>query len=110
MLRMQEQVLGFGGMKHMLWRERDVLNLYYRFTPSVWGQGYASELARTALDLAQAHLPPWPIVAITRASNIASQRTAAHIGLRRRPDLDTELVVFALGWPASDDTEGDEGS
>jgi GNAT acetyltransferase-like protein len=32
-----EQILGVGGIRRGVWRERDVLNLYYRFTPSAWG-------------------------------------------------------------------------
>src|SRR5258708_11738405 len=90
--------IGFGGVEHRVWREREVLNLYYRFTPSAWGQGYATELARTAVSLARIYLPQWPVVARTRANNIPSIRTAERAGLVRRPDLDTEHVVFALGW------------
>lgn len=92
-----ENIIGFGGVRHLVWRERDVLNLYYRFTPSAWGHGYATELARTAVHLARKHLPQWPIIARTRAENAASIRTAERAGLLRRPDLDTEHIVFALG-------------
>ncbi len=101
-LPQQEEVLGFGGVEYRVWREREVLNLYYRFTPSAWGQGYATEVARTAVALARAHLPQWPVVARTRAGNNASMRTAERAGLVRRPDLDTEHIVYALGWPPID--------
>ena len=94
----EEQIIGFGGVEHRIWREREVLNLYYRLTPSAWGQGYAIELAQTAVSLARTCLPQWPIVARTRANNLPSIRTAERAGLIRRPDLDTEHVVFALGW------------
>lgn len=93
-------IIGFGGVEHRVWRERDILNLYYRFTPSAWGQGYATEVAQTAVALARQHLPQWPVVARTRAGNSASIKTAERAGLLRRPDLDTEHVVYALGWPA----------
>jgi RimJ/RimL family protein N-acetyltransferase len=96
------EVLGFGGVRRFEWRERDVLNLYYRFVPAAWGHGYATETARAAVELARAHLGSLPIVARTRQPNVPSQRTAEHAGLVRRPDLDTaEQVVFTLGWPAS---------
>ena len=109
MLPPSEEVLGFGGVMRLTWRNQDVLNLYYRLTPGAWGQAYATEIARTAVTLAQAHLPAWPIVARTRAANIASQRTAERAGLVRRPNLDTEHLVFALGWlPANDSTNGRE--
>ncbi|HZU69513.1 MAG TPA: GNAT family N-acetyltransferase [Ktedonobacteraceae bacterium] len=103
MLPLEEHVIGFGGVEHRVWRERDVFNLYYRFTPSAWGQGYASEMARMAVSLVRAYLPRWPVIARTRAGNIASLRTAERVGLIRRPDLDTEHIVLALGWtPAGD--------
>lgn len=102
-LPQEENVLGFGGVEHLFWRDRDVLNLYYRFTPGAWGHGYATELARTAVTLAREHLPQWPIIARTRFENIASIRTAERAGLLRRPDLDTEHIVFALGWVPIDD-------
>src|SRR5579884_211279 len=102
-LLQEGNIIGFGGVEHRVWREREVLNLYYRFTPSAWGQGYASELARTAVSLARAHLPPWPVIARVRPGNIASIRTAERAGLVRRPDLDTEHLVLALGWPSGDD-------
>ena len=94
------EVVGFGGVRRIIWHERDVLNLYYRLTPGAWGQGYATELARAAIDLARANLPHLPVVARTRSANLPSIRTAERAGLERRPDLDTaEHVVFALGWP-----------
>jgi [ribosomal protein S5]-alanine N-acetyltransferase len=97
-----EDVLGFGGIKPIVWRDRDVLNLYYRFTPSSWGHGYASEMAQTAVTLARAHLSHFPVVARTRPENVAAIRTAERAGLRRRPDLDTKHIVFALGWTPGD--------
>lgn len=104
-LTQEERVIGFGGIEHWIWRERDMLNLYYRFTPATWGQGYATELARTAVTLARKYLPQWPVVARTRVNNIPSIRTAERAGLVRRPDLDTEHVIFALGWPPSNDDQ-----
>ncbi len=93
-----KEVIGFGGVSRMHWRDRDVLNLYYRFTPSAWGQGYATEMAQTAVSLARTHLPQLPIVARIRDINVPSKRVAERAGLQRRPDLDTEHVIFALGW------------
>lgn len=92
-------VIGIGGVRRFSWRECDVLNLYYRFTPSAWGAGYATEMARTAVDLARRHLPFLPVIARVRAVNSASQRVAERAGLERRSDLDTEEhLAYALGW------------
>jgi RimJ/RimL family protein N-acetyltransferase len=100
--RDEETILGFGGVEYRVWSEREVLNLYYRLSPSAWGQGYATELAQAAVSLARTYLPQWPVVARTRAENTPSMRTAERAGLIRRPDGDadgeTDRVVFALGW------------
>ncbi len=97
-----KEVIGFGGISCMHWRDRDVLNLYYRFTPNAWGHGYATEMAQAAIHLARTHLPQLPIVARIRDINVASKRVAERAGLLRRPDLDTEHVIFALGWSPSE--------
>jgi RimJ/RimL family protein N-acetyltransferase len=94
-----QDIIGFGGVQRIVWRERAALNLYYRFTPSAWGQGYAAEMARMAVALARKHLPTLPVVALVRPANMPSLRTAERAGLERRPDLDTEHSVYALGWP-----------
>lgn len=93
-------VIGFGGVRLIRWREREALNLYYRFTPGAWGHGYATETARMAVALARAHLPQWPVVARARPANSAAVRVAEQAGLSRRPDLDTEHAVLAVGWDA----------
>ncbi len=99
-----EEIIGFGGVMRQVWRERAVLNLYYRFTPSAWGNGYAAELAQRAVALARAHLPSWPVIVRTGPANIASIKTAERAGLCRRPDLDAQDgdIVFALGWEVAD--------
>ena len=96
-------VVGFGGVRRINWRDRTVLNLYYKLQPAIWRHGCATELARIAISLAQTYLPHLPIIARTRPDNRAAQRTAERAGLLRRPDLDTvEHVIFALGWQAPD--------
>ena len=98
--RQSAEVLGFGGVRRFAWRGGDVLNLYYRFTPAAWGQGYATEMARAAVHLARTYVGHLPVVARVRAENVASQRVAERAGLIRRLDLDTaEHMAYALGWP-----------
>jgi len=93
------EVIGFGGVQRIIWREREALNLYYRFSPRAWGHGYATEMARVAVTLARAHLPQWPVIARVRPANVPSQRVAERVGLLRRPDLDdAEHAALALGW------------
>ncbi|MBJ7603114.1 MAG: GNAT family N-acetyltransferase [Candidatus Dormibacteraeota bacterium] len=82
----------------MTWREREILNVYYRFSPSVWGNSYASEVVRTAIKLAQRWLPDFPLVVRTRPANAAARRVAEKSGFERRPDLDCEFVIYSLDW------------
>ncbi|EPZ44101.1 GNAT family N-acetyltransferase [Alicyclobacillus acidoterrestris] len=93
------ELVGIGGIRKMIWREQDILNLYYRFAPKAWGNGYATEVARVAVQMAVAYLPELPVVARIRPENSASIRVAQRVGLERRKDLDTdEHLVFAAGW------------
>ena len=64
------------------------LNLMCRFHPSTWGQGYATEATGALLRWAQASLPTEVVVARIRPTNLASQRVATKIGLRRDPAFD----------------------
>ena len=98
-------VIGFSGLRHGTWSTVAILNLYYRFSAASWGHGYAREAAGTAVRLAQERFPGLPVVARTTVDNIPSQRTAAFVGLKRRPDLDRFVdgvheVILVSSWPA----------
>lgn len=95
-------IIGFGGIRVVAWRERQVYNLYYRLSPAAWGRGLASELVAAAVARWREIGENLPLVAYTTADNLASLKTAARGGLTRRPDLDEVTdtytdVVFALG-------------
>ena len=57
-------------------------NLYYRFAPSVLRRGYATEMARAAIEAARATDPARPVLAHLLEHNEASRRTAERVGLR----------------------------
>jgi RimJ/RimL family protein N-acetyltransferase len=64
-------------------------NLYYRFTPAVWGRGLAAELVTAALDAARAVRPDLPVVAYLHEHNVQSRGRAEGAGLSllwRGPD------------------------
>jgi RimJ/RimL family protein N-acetyltransferase len=92
-------IIGVGGLRYLPWRDRNILNLYYRFTPAAWGHGYATEMAREAVRLARDYLPEAPIVARIRRQNAPSLAVAVRAGLIHQHDLDTaEHLYYALGW------------
>lgn len=74
-------VIGAGGISRKTLRGHAVWNLYYRFRPSAWGRGYATELARYAVALPDSIVGGIPIVAIVRPTNTESARVAVKAGL-----------------------------
>jgi [ribosomal protein S5]-alanine N-acetyltransferase len=81
-------VLGFCGLKFMPFRERRVLNLFYRLAPAAWGDGVAGEAATAVVRWAGERLPGQPVIARVRPDNIASRRVAERAGLVHAADLD----------------------
>lgn len=66
-----------------------VLNLFYRFDVSAWGQGVASEAATAVATWAARRRPDVPLIARVRPANAASQTVALRAGLTRAEHLDT---------------------
>ncbi|MEV4638428.1 GNAT family N-acetyltransferase [Actinoplanes sp. NPDC049548] len=100
--------LGFCGLKIVRFRDREVLNLFYRFDPSVWGDGLGTEAATAVVGWAGEHLADWPILARVRPGNVASQRVALRAGLSRREELDEPGEdgpdwMYTLRWPSTSD-------
>jgi len=95
----EKRVIGFGGLMWLRGRDGgpDVLNVYYRFEPEAWGKGYATEMVRKAVALAQVQLPGAPLIVSTRPTNVEAARVAERAGFERRPDLDRGgMHVYAL--------------
>ena len=82
----QGQLVGIGGsfIRHdVAW------NLGFRLSPTFWGQGYAQEIIRSAIDAAHEVRADLPLTAYLLEGNKRSQRTTERIGLRmvwRGPD------------------------
>jgi RimJ/RimL family protein N-acetyltransferase len=83
-------LIGNCGIRRMTVRGAPVLNLMYRFHPSAWGRGYATEAARAAFNWTSRNLPGQVVVARVRPGNLASQGVARKIGLRRDPIFDDQ--------------------
>ncbi len=100
------QVIGFGGLSLQSWRERPVLNTYYRFDPAAWGRGYATEMVAAALALARRLMPDVPVVVRTRPENDAARAVAEKVGLLRAPHLDDQLLTYVSSWPEATPENG----
>jgi RimJ/RimL family protein N-acetyltransferase len=94
----EDRVIGFGGLTRRVFRRRPVLNTYYRFAPSAWGHGYATEMAGAALGLAQRLLPDIPVIVRTRPENVAARGVAEKLGLTRAPELDDHMLTYVSDW------------
>ncbi|MBB4842371.1 RimJ/RimL family protein N-acetyltransferase [Paucibacter oligotrophus] len=82
-----EQLLGFGGIMAKPIEGQTGLNLYFRFRPQAWGQGYASEMALAALALAFEQLHAPAVLAVVRPANMPSRKTLERIGMRLKGSL-----------------------
>jgi len=71
----------------------------WRLLPEFWGQGYATEAARAALDDAGTRCGLSEILTYTAPDNLASQAVMKRLGLIRAPDLD-----FDMPHPLRDET------
>lgn len=95
------RLVGNCGVRWMTIRGTGVLNLMYRFDPSVWGRGYATEAAAAVLQWTHEALPAELVVARIRPLNLASQSVATKIGLRRDPAFD-DPGEDGLDWAFTD--------
>jgi RimJ/RimL family protein N-acetyltransferase len=80
------EILGFGGARVLEVADRELLNLYYRLAPAVWGQGIATVVARRAVSWAHENRPQLPIIARLQPGHEASERTSLRAGLTRAGD------------------------
>ncbi|MVZ65194.1 GNAT family N-acetyltransferase [Sphingobacterium sp. DK4209] len=68
----KSEIIGFGGLSNKMYLDHQRTNLGYRFSPSAWGKGFATELAQTATAFGFEELKKKAIYALVRPSNLAS--------------------------------------
>jgi RimJ/RimL family protein N-acetyltransferase len=70
----------------------------WRLMRSAWGNGYATEAARAALDDAFSRVGLEEVLAYTATDNLRSQAVMARLGLRREPLLDFDILNDDTPW------------
>jgi len=87
-----DRIIGFGGIsnrprfggtdlvEHL--RKIDGANLYFRFSPQAWGQGYAIEMAEKALETAFVDIGLKTVLGLTRETNKPSRKILERLGLK----------------------------
>lgn len=86
--RSPAEVIGFGGItRSKIDATRDI-NLGYRFSTAVWGQGLATELALASLAFGFEHLKLREISATVRANHLASRRVLEKVGMHKVGEIE----------------------
>lgn len=77
-----EEVIGVGGLQLRDFGGEPILNLYYRFVPEVWGNGYATEMSAAVIAWADRTLPRHPVQISVSVHNQPSLNVAKRLGFR----------------------------
>jgi RimJ/RimL family protein N-acetyltransferase len=95
-LRRTDEVIGVGGVQ----RQRSGnWNLYYRFAPRSWGNGFATELGMAALEAAHSHDGDAAVIARVLPHNVASIRVAERLELTSQgPHVDPSDGLSRLAY------------
>src|ERR1700761_6290881 len=75
------------------------LEVGWRLAPSAWGHGYATEVARAAVDWGFANRDADEIIAVTAVGNLASQAVMCRIGMSPEPWREFDHPKLAAEQP-----------
>ena len=79
-LKSTGEQIGFAGLKYL--KELDEVDIAYRFMPTYWSQGLATEAARASVRYGFADLGLKRIIGLVMPENTASVRVLEKAGLR----------------------------
>jgi [ribosomal protein S5]-alanine N-acetyltransferase len=96
--------IGRGGLSRAHVGGRDEVEVGWAVMPARWGQGYATELAAGAIELAFGPLGLESVVAYTLPDNLASRRVMEKLGFSYEREVvhaDLPHVLYRLHSPGS---------
>ncbi|MGD8426792.1 MAG: GNAT family N-acetyltransferase [Balneolaceae bacterium] len=85
-----QKIIGCGGLFFKDFSGTQRANLYFRFRPSAWGRGYATEMANKAKKYAYEDLNLSHIAATVRPTNKPSIKLLERLGMIRRGIIKNE--------------------
>lgn len=88
----RQHVIGYCGFTHYTLEGRDEVELGYRFAPTFWGQGFATEAAEACLHLARRQMRLPRVISLIEPENTASVRVAKKLGFQ----LERSLNVYNI--------------
>jgi RimJ/RimL family protein N-acetyltransferase len=83
-----EHVIGFGGIGWHDFLGVQRVNLGYRFAVEAWGQGFATETGKAALNFGFSNVQLGDVYAYVRPTHTASIRVLEKIGMQRCGEMD----------------------
>ena len=93
----ENRFVGRGGLRHVYVGGQFEVELSYALVPEFWGQGFATEMAATIVEIGFEQLGLKEIVSFTLPSNRASQRVMEKTGFHYERDIthaDLPHVLF----------------
>jgi RimJ/RimL family protein N-acetyltransferase len=84
----QTKVIGFGGLSYAMIDGRPRVHVGYRFAVDAWGQGFATELARYAIEFGLRDLSLDEVLAFVRPAHTASRKVLEKAGMKECGTLD----------------------
>jgi RimJ/RimL family protein N-acetyltransferase len=79
--------VGHGGLRRVRVEGADEVEMDYALLPQFWGKGYATEIAKLSVDLAEHELRLSNLIGFTDATNAASQRVMEKAGFAFEKDI-----------------------
>lgn len=95
---------GRAGLRHLLVDDTDEIEIAYAFKRSVWGRGYASEIATAMTQIGLSRLALPSLIGIVYVGNVASRRVLekSNYLLERRTNRHGEdVVIYRIRAPTA---------